>query len=247
MNFRLRRTLVRPAILVSNGTQPLWFLPLSTFTRFMQLTIENLLPTYFSESRKQHSEVWGKTLSFAPGEWVKIVAPSGSGKTSLIHFLYGLRHEYSGDILYNNRSLKTFRAEDFASQRKDSLSLVLQDMRLLPEQTVYENLFIKHQLAPYHPVEKIKEMAGRLGIGDKLQSKCRTCSYGEQQRAAIIRSLLQPFQLLLLDEPFSHLDNNNSRKAMDLILEEAKSRNAAILFADLERIEFFPFTKLYHL
>jgi putative ABC transport system ATP-binding protein len=143
--------------------------------------------------------------------------------------------------------LKTFSAENFAALRKDSFSLVLQDMRLLPEQTVSANLFIKHQLNPYHPVEKIKEMTERLGIGSKLQSKCKTCSYGEQQRVAIIRALLQPFQFLLLDEPFSHLDNNNSVKAMELILEEAKARNAAIIFADLERIEFFPYTKLYHL
>lgn len=215
---------------------------------FMQLTINNLLPTYFPETRKQTSEVWGKELSFQPSEMIKIVAPSGSGKTSLMHFLYGLRSDYNGEISYEkNRSLKTFSAEDFAEQRKEKVSIVLQDMRLLPEQTVYENLFIKHQLQPYHPVEKIKEMTERLGIGSKLNSKAKTCSYGEQQRVAIIRSLLQPFQFLLLDEPFSHLDNNNSMRAMELMLEEAKVRGAAIVFADLERIDYFPFTRLYHL
>lgn len=214
----------------------------------MQLTLNNLLPTYFPEARKQTSEVWGKTLSFSPGEMVKIVAPSGSGKTSLMHFLYGLRNDYSGEINYEGgRSIKTYTAEDFAAQRREKLSIVLQDMRLLPEQTVYENLFIKYQLQPHHPVEKIKEMTERLGIGSKLYSKCKTCSYGEQQRVAIIRALLQPFQFLLLDEPFSHLDNNNSMKAMELMLEEAKLRGAAIIFADLERIDYFPFNRLFHL
>jgi putative ABC transport system ATP-binding protein len=58
---------------------------------------------------------------------------------------------------------------------------------------------------------------------------------------------MQPFDFLLLDEPFSHLDNRNAQKAMELMLEEAKLRNACVLFADLERIEFFPWTKLYHL
>ena len=58
---------------------------------------------------------------------------------------------------------------------------------------------------------------------------------------------MQPFDILLLDEPFSHLDNKNSEKAMELILEEAKKRNAAIIFADLERVDYFPFTRLYHL
>jgi putative ABC transport system ATP-binding protein len=213
----------------------------------MKLTIQNLLPVYFPESRKQDSEIWGQHLTFESGEMVKIVAPSGSGKTSLMHFLYGIRKDYSGEISYNNLSTKTFTAEDFAAQRKDDVSIVLQDMRLLPEQTVLQNLEIKRQLNPYHPKEKITEMAKRLGIGTKLGSLAKTCSYGEQQRVAIIRSLLQPFQLLLLDEPFSHLDNSNSLLAMNLMLEEAKARNAAIVFADLERIEFFPFTKLYHL
>lgn len=191
--------------------------------------------------------MWGKELLFAPGEMIKIVAPSGSGKTSLMHFLYGLRNDYNGEINYADKPLKAYSPEDFATQRKDSVSIVLQDLRLLPEQTVYENLYLKHQLNPYHPAERLKAMAERLGIGDKLNAKCKTCSYGEQQRVAIIRSLLQPFQFLLLDEPFSHLDNNNSMKAMELMLEEAKLRGAAILFADLERIDYFPFTKLYHL
>ena len=213
----------------------------------MQLQLNNLLPTYFPETRKQTSEVWGKDISFQRGDMVKIVAPSGSGKTSLMHFLYGLRNDYTGTVSYGKEPIKNFSAEDFAVQRKENLSIVLQDMRLLPDQTVYENLFIKHQLNSYHPVEKIKEMAERLGIGSKLDSKCKTCSYGEQQRVAIIRSLLQPFQFLLLDEPFSHLDNNNSMRAMELMMEEAKARGSAIIFADLERIEFFPYTRLYHL
>lgn len=213
----------------------------------MQLSINNLLPTYFPESRKQTSEVWGKTLQFQPGERIKIVAPSGSGKTSLMHFLYGLRHTYTGNIAYAAKPLKQYQAEELAGLRKENVSIVLQDLRLLPEQTVYQNLYLKHQLSPYHPVEKIKEMAGRLGIGSKVNNPCKTCSYGEQQRVAIIRALLQPFQFLLLDEPFSHLDNNNAQRAMELMLEEAAARGAAIVFADLERIDFFPFTRLYHL
>jgi putative ABC transport system ATP-binding protein len=213
----------------------------------MQLQVKNLLPSYFIESRKNNSEVWCRDLVFEKGELVKIVAPSGRGKTSLVHFLYGLRQQYNGTILYESRDLKNFSIEDIARFRKEHLSVVFQDMRLFPNQTVWENLEIKRQLNPFHNPERINEMAGRLGIGDKLQSLCSNCSYGEQQRVSIIRALLQPFDILLLDEPFSHLDNANSEKAMELILEEAKERNACILFADLERIEFFPYTRLLHL
>lgn len=213
----------------------------------MQLQLQQLLPAYFDDSQRNASEVWRKDLTFSKGEYVKIVAPSGSGKSSLMHFLYGLRNEYNGNIVYNNQNLRTWSAEDFAVYRKDHVSIVFQDLRLFPEQSVFENLELKRQLNPFHPVEKIRDMAERLGIGNKLTAKSRICSYGEQQRVAIIRALLQPFDFLLLDEPFSHLDDVNSQNAMQLMLEESKLRNAAIIFADLERIDYFPYTRLFHL
>jgi putative ABC transport system ATP-binding protein len=213
----------------------------------MHLQIKDLLPLYFEQSRKQSSEIWGKDLHFDKGDFVKIVAPSGSGKSSLMHFLYGIRREYSGSVTYENHDIKKFTVEDFARYRKNHISIVFQDLRLFPEETVFDNINIKRQLNPYHPESKIREMAERLGIGNKLGSKCRICSYGEQQRVAIIRAMMQPFDFLLLDEPFSHLDNNNSEKANELMIEEARTRNAAIIFADLERISYFPFTKIYHL
>lgn len=213
----------------------------------MQLILRHLLPTYFNETVTQTSDIWGKELLFEKGEFIKIVAPSGSGKSSLINFLYGMRTDYNGIISYSGKNIDQFSREELANLRKDHISIVFQDMKLFADQTVEQNLEIKRQLKPYHPPEKIKEMTERLGIGDKLQFKCSTCSYGEQQRIAIIRSLLQPFDILLLDEPFSHLDNNNSEKAMRLMLEETRARNASIIFVDLERSEIFPFTRLYHL
>jgi putative ABC transport system ATP-binding protein len=213
----------------------------------MQIRIEKLLPTYFENTRSAGSELWGKDLQFDQGEYIKIVAPSGSGKSSLMHFLYGMRHDYNGTIQYDTKNTRQFSFEDVSRYRKDKISIVFQDLRLFPGQTVQENIELKRQLEPYHPAARISEMCEQLGIGDKLSSRCGICSYGEQQRIAIIRALMQPFDFLLLDEPFSHLDDSNSQKAMQLMLEEAKARNAAIIFAELERIDYFPFTRLYHL
>ena len=213
----------------------------------MEIQIKGLLPTYFDQSRTQDSEIWGKDLRFSQGELVKIIAPSGSGKSSLINFLYGMRKDYNGTITYAASIFRQLPVEEVAKLRKDHISIVFQDLRLFPLQTVEQNLEIKRQLNPYYPASRIREMTAQLGIESKLNSLAGTCSYGEQQRIAIIRALLQPFDLLLLDEPFSHLDNNNAEKAMQLILDEAKLRNATIIFADLERIDHYPYTKLYHL
>jgi putative ABC transport system ATP-binding protein len=213
----------------------------------MQLRIQQLLPVYFPQNRKDSSEIWGKDLVFKKGEYIKIVAPSGKGKTSFMHFVYGLRKDYSGTIAFDESDISDYSQEDFAGTRKNKLSMVFQDLRLFPAQTVWENLEIKRQLDPFHPQQKIKELCVRLGIGDKLDATISGCSYGEQQRVSIVRALMQPYDLLLLDEPFSHLDENNSQLAMELIIEESKQRGAGIIFADLERIDYFPFTRLFHL
>ena len=213
----------------------------------MTVEILELLPTFFPAERKSTSDIWGKKLLFSKQDYIKIVAPSGSGKTSFMHFLYGLRNDYNGEIIIDKKNSRHFNREVFSMLRKNNLAIVLQDLRLFPEQTVKENIEIKRQLVPFHPPEKITAMCERLGIAGKLDSKCRNCSYGEQQRVAIIRALMQPFDFLLLDEPFSHLDEANAQQAMKLMDEEAKIRGAGIIFADLERIDYFPYTRLYHL
>ena len=213
----------------------------------MQLELKNVLPTYFPQSRKNNSELWGTELTIEAGQRVKIIAPSGSGKSSLMSFLYGTRNLFTGDILYGGRSVAGYTQEDWAQMRRGHISIVFQDLRLFPRQTVRENIEIKRQLEPFHAANKIVEMAERLGIGDKMETLAGTCSYGEQQRVAIIRALMQPFDILLLDEPFSHLDDANAAKAMQLMLEEVEARKAAIVLADLERLDHYPFTHLYHL
>ncbi len=213
----------------------------------MQILLDKVLPVFFEPCKVLQSQVWDKTITFSRGENIHIIAPSGSGKTSLIHFLYGLRNDYNGRISFNSADVKNFDAEKFSVWRQQHISIVFQDLRLFTEQTVLQNLEIKRLLSPYHPEDHIVAMAKRLGIETKLNKLCKTCSYGEQQRIAIIRALQQPFDFLLLDEPFSHLDEANRRKAMELMEEESSKRNATIILADLREIEYFKSERTLHL
>lgn len=213
----------------------------------MQIQLQKVVPTFIEEEKISRSQIWNSSVIFNEGEKIEIVAPSGSGKTSLIHFLYGLRKDYNGTIAYDADSIAAFNAEHFAIYRQQHISIVFQDLRLFAEQTVLQNLEIKRQLNPFHAESKIAAMAKRLGIENKLTKLCKTCSYGEQQRIAIIRALQQPFNFLLLDEPFSHLDEANRKKAMELMEEEAALRKATIVLADLKAIEYFKADRTLHL
>lgn len=213
----------------------------------MQIRLHRIIPENIEQEKIQQSNIWDHDITIHKGEHLHIVAPSGSGKTSLIHFIYGLRNDYSGSVFYDDQMIKQISAEEFSSFRQSHISIIFQDLRLFQDRTVRENIEIKRILKPYHNPEMIDEMAMKLGIANKLDQIVKKCSYGEQQRIAIIRSLMQPFEFLLLDEPYSHLDEENRQKAMELIYEECMKRNAAMVFADLKPLEFFKEEKIIYL
>lgn len=213
----------------------------------MQLILDHIIPVYLEKEKVADSEIWGKDLTFNKGEKIQIVAPSGRGKTSLVHFLYGLRSDYSGKILFNNKEICRMGADELASMRSREMSIIFQDLRLFPEHTTEQNITIKRDLLPYHTEETYSKMAERLGIKRKLTQSSKHCSYGEQQRTAIIRALQQPFDLLLMDEPFSNLDEPNRLKAMELINEEVAARQATAFLFDLKQIEYFKPDRILYL
>ena len=205
----------------------------------MPIILNNILPQFLEKEKIAASAIWQHDITFTEGEKIQIIAPSGSGKTTLIHFLYGLRNDFTGNISIINKITNTFSNNDWASIRANEVSIIFQDLRLFLDQTVLQNIEIKRTLNPYHSKSKITEMAKKLSIANKLTQLAGTCSFGEQQRIAIIRALQQPFKYIIMDEPFSHLDNKNSELALQLITEEAAERGAAIVLADLEKVSFF--------
>ncbi|MBL7713200.1 MAG: ATP-binding cassette domain-containing protein [Chitinophagaceae bacterium] len=214
----------------------------------MHLQIEQLIPIPLQENvLARESGIWNKALSLSAPDYISIQAPSGTGKTTLIHCLYGVRTDYSGNILWQGKNLRQCSAEELATLRAKDLSVIFQDLRLFPELTAWENLMVKQQLTPGIDEKEIEDWMKRLGIGHKKNAPGKTLSYGEQQRLAIIRALIQPFQFLLMDEPFSHLDQRNTQIARELILEIVQRNKAGLLLADLDQNDFFPYHKTYTL
>jgi len=210
----------------------------------MQLSLQGVIPTPLREKVNAYqSGMWKNNTSINKGAYVSVLAPSGTGKTTLIHILYGLRKDYEGEVKWDNTSLSKTDNETLAALRTNNISVIFQDMRLFPELTAWENTDIKRRLTNTVSEQQAKEWLDRLGLQDKKNSLAATLSYGEQQRVAIVRALLQPFEWLLMDEPFSHLDHANTRKAIALITEVVKQHNAGMILADLDENNYFPYTQ----
>jgi putative ABC transport system ATP-binding protein len=211
----------------------------------MNLTLDRLIP-YSLKDRitTSNSAIWNQSVTFEKADIIKIEAPSGTGKTTLTHLLYKVRCDYTGCIKYGDLELSKCTEDDLANLRQNHLSIVFQDLRLFPDLSAIENIEIKRLLAPqFSSKELVNEMAEKLGISSILDQKIRFCSFGEQQRIAIIRALMQPFSWLILDEPFSHLDQENIKLASDLIESSCEQRNAGLIIMGLNKDHYFKYSK----
>ena len=215
----------------------------------MDIHLRDLVPIPLKDKlRARPSDIWNTNISFNSHEWIKIKAPSGAGKTTLMNILYKTRHDYEGAIMWGERNVKDIHGDELAVMRQQKVSVIFQDLRLFGNLTARENIELNRVLqTPFCEASKIDEMANVLGINHILHQKASVCSYGEQQRIAIIRALVQPFQWLVMDEPFSHLDIANATKAANLIAEECTQRKAGFILTDLDEDLHFAYTKFYSL
>jgi ABC-type lipoprotein export system ATPase subunit len=190
-----------------------------------------------------NTDIWQTECVFEPGKKYRIVAPSGKGKSTFIHYIYGLRGDYAGTVTVGPQDVKMYGPDQWAEIRQAQLSIVYQDLRLFLELTALQNIQVKAALYKNTFENKIAALAEALGVTSVLHQKCSTLSYGERQRIAIIRSLIQPFQWLLLDEPFSHLDRENAVKAAALISKEADQHQAGLIVTSLGQDSYFEYDK----
>ena len=180
---------------------------------------------------------------FEQGQRYLIRAQSGQGKTSLLNFIYGASFSYDGKITYN----EMFNKKEVLRYRIDKLSYVYQDLRLFPTLTAFENIILKNKLTHYKTEDQINSLIERVGLSHKRDTLVQTLSLGQRQRIALWRALCQPFEVLLLDEPFSHLDDSNTTILREIIEEELQARNASLLLTSLEDNNFFHYNKKLNL
>ena len=194
-----------------------------------KIQLHNVVPEIFAQREDLRSDVWHNDFCFEQGKSYLIKAASGTGKSSLCSYLYGQRGDYRGMISFDGEDIATYNTNRWCEIRQKHISVLFQDLKLFGELTALENIEIKNNITHHKSLKDIELLFEELGISDKIHSRIDRMSFGQQQRVAFIRSLCQPHDFILLDEPISHLDDHNSDVMRDILLREVRSSGASII------------------
>ncbi len=212
-----------------------------------KIRFQSAVPEVFSLRKELVSDIWHQDAIFEKGHLYLVEAESGKGKSTFCSYILGYRHDYSGNIMFDDMPISGFKVSDWVSMRKFHLSYLFQELRLFPELTAYENVEIKNKLTGFKTRKQIIDWFEKLGIADKLDSKVGLMSFGQQQRVAMIRALVQPFDFILADEPISHLDDNNSQIMGEILMSEAKSQGAGVIITSIGKHINLDYEKVFKL
>jgi len=171
-------------------------------------------------------------LDIRAGERIAVVGSSGAGKTTLMHLLGGLDRPSSGSVLFAEKNIFHYSAQELDAFRNRSIGFVFQFHQLLPEFSALENVMMPALIGRSLAKEaeaKASEILTAVGLGHRLDHKPGQLSGGEQQRVAIARSLIMSPKLLLADEPTGNLDSATSDEILALLDRLHAERDLTII------------------
>lgn len=197
------------------------------------ITLNKVLPHVFTHVQGLVSDVWNEEITFHKGHYYLLEANSGKGKSTFCSYLIGYRHDFDGNILFDEQNINALTIKDWAEIRTRHVSYLFQELRLFPELTALENVLIKNNMTHFKTKAQILDWFEELDIADKVNVRIGQMSFGQQQRVALIRSLVQPFDFLLADEPISHLDDDSSNAMAQVLLRETTQQGAGVIVTSI--------------
>jgi len=172
-----------------------------------------------------------KNVSFSAnkGDYIAIIGESGCGKSTLLEIIYGLLHIEKGAVYWND--IKLLGPNFYLIPGEDFMKYLPQDFDLMPYITVEENIGKNISSLDPNKLNRIKELLEVVDMSDFLKTKVKNLSGGQKQRVAIAKVLADEPEVLLLDEPFSHIDNFRKNHLRRSIFNYLKSKNILCIVA----------------
>lgn len=160
-------------------------------------------------------------LDFEESSFNSIIGQSGSGKSTLMNIIGTLDKATSGEVIIDGKSTADMNKNQLAVLRNETIGFVFQFHHLLPEYTVLENILmpyrIKHNKITKEALERANDLADIVGLSKVKNNKSTEISGGQQQRAAIARSLINNPRIILGDEPTGNLDSETTKTVFKLL------------------------------
>jgi len=164
-------------------------------------------------------------------QWL-VLGPSGSGKTTLLHILAGILRPTAGSVSIAGQNLTALKPADLDRFRGQRIGIVLQRLHLVPSLTVVSNLLLAQYLAGLtQDSARVREVLASLDIADKADANPHELSFGQAQRVAVARAVVNRPKLLLADEPTSNLDDARCAQAYGLLESQARACGATLVIA----------------
>jgi putative ABC transport system ATP-binding protein len=159
------------------------------------------------------------SLHVTPGEWLSIMGPSGSGKSSLVNLIGCLDQPTSGEIWLDGQNVAGISSSELNRVRAEKIGFIFQQFHLIPFLTAVENVMLAQYFHSMTDEKEAVDALARVGLGDRAHHLPSQLSGGEQQRVCIARALINDPRIILADEPTGNLDAQNEEIVLRLLRE----------------------------